>query len=121
MAKMAAVRKKEARWRRHLRGHASSGLSVSAYCRQHRLRACSFYWWRRELARRDAEPPAAFVPVTVAAQTPAHPREGRIEIVLPGARRVRVVGSVDRQMLADVLSVLEDQQGRREHEGGRRC
>jgi len=31
---------------------------------------------------------------------------GRIEIVLPGERRVHVIGCVERQMLAEVLAVL---------------
>src|SRR5208283_2518723 len=106
MARMAAGRdhKKEAAWRRHIGAQAGSGLSVGVYCRQHGLQASGFYWWRRELARRDAEPPsppATFVPVTVVSQTPTHTGEGRIEIVLPGERHVWVVGSVARQMLAD--------------------
>jgi len=117
MAKRAATRdrKKETVWRKHISALADSGLSVGAYCRQHGLPAHGFYWWRRELARRDAEqpsPPATFVPVTVAARTPASTGKGRIEIILPGDRRVRVVGSMDRQMLADVLAVLEDRAGR---------
>jgi len=44
--------------------------------------------------------------VTVVAQPRVHSEEGRIEIVLPGHRRVRVMGSVDKGMLADVLAVL---------------
>jgi hypothetical protein len=36
-------------------------------------------------------------------------REGRVEIVLAGGRRVLVIGRVDRQMLADVLGVMEGQ------------
>ena len=119
MAKMVATRdrKKEAAWRKHISAQAGSGLSVGVYCRQHGLQASGFYWWRRELARRDAEqpfPPATFVPVTVAARTPVSTGRGRIEIILPGDRRVRVTGPVDRQRLADVLAVLEDQAGRRE-------
>jgi len=122
MAKMVATRdrKKEAAWRKHISTRAGSGLSVGGYCRQHGLQASGFYWWRRELARRDTEPPpppVTFVPVTVAARTPASTGEGRIEIVLAGdgrGRRVQVVGPVDRQRLADVLVVLEDQAGRRE-------
>ena len=119
MAKMVATRdrKKEAAWRRHISAQAGSGLSVGVYCRQQGLQASGFYWWWRELARRDAEqpsPPATFVPVTVAARTPASTGKGRIEIILPGDRRVRVMGAVDRQRLADVLAVLEDQAGRRE-------
>ena len=56
----------------------------------------------------NAEPPsprAAFVPVTVATQPAVPIEEGRIEIVLPGGRRVRVIGSVDKRMLADVRAV----------------
>jgi len=113
-------RKKDAGWRKHIKAQAGSGLSIGAYCRQQRLPAHGFYWWRRELARRDAEPSPAFVPVTVAAQMPVGTGgcgEGRIEIVLAGdgkGRRVQVVGPVDRQRLADVLAVLEERAGRRE-------
>ena len=120
MASGAAVRfrKKEAKWRRVVEGYPGSGLSIRAYCAQRGVQEHGFYWWRRELARRDASKPiAAFVPVTVAAQTPASTGEGRIEIVLAGdgrGRRVQVVGPVDRQRLADVLAVLEDRAGRRE-------
>jgi transposase-like protein len=69
MAKMvlARSRKKEAGWRKHIKAQAGSGLPIAAYCRQHDLRAHGFYWWRRELTRRDVDQPAAFVPVTVAA------------------------------------------------------
>ena len=107
--------KKESSWRRHLKAQAGGGLSVAAYCRRHGLRAHGFYWWRRELARRDAAAPAAFVPVHVMSERPVAVREeepGAIEIVLPGdrgGRRVRVMGTaVDRQMLRDVLWALDD-------------
>jgi hypothetical protein len=115
MAKMVAAqkrRKKESRWRRHIEEQARSGLSIAGYCRRHGLRECGFYWWRRELARRDAQQPpprAAFVPVTVAFREPARIKgggEGRLEILLPGRRRVRVMGAVDKRMLADVLALL---------------
>ena len=46
---------KEASWRRHLVGQASSGLSARAYCRQHGLSAPLFYAWRREIQKRDTE------------------------------------------------------------------
>jgi transposase-like protein len=95
-------------------------LSVAAYCRRHGLREYGFYWWRRELARRDAAAPAAFVPVQVMAERPAAEAEkqGAIEIVLPGDRRVRVTGAaVDRRMLRDVLWAMEE--GRQEED--RRC
>jgi len=68
----------------------------------------AFYRWRKELARRDAEPAASFVPVQVSADHPGA-EESRIEIVLVGGRRVRLSGRVDRQALADVLAAVESQ------------
>ena len=113
MASGVALRnaKKEAMWRRHVRGQASGGLSVRAYCSAQGLQECSFYWWRRELARREAEHPAAFVPVTVADEISASAPGGQVEIVLPGDLQVRVLGSVDKRMLADVLDVLAARAG----------
>ena len=109
--------KKEAAWRGRVDRHADSGQSVRVWCQKHGLKESAFYWWRGELARRDAErePPVgreaakhspSFVSVDVAEEGPAH-GESRIEIVLTDGRCVRVTGSVDRQMLAGVLDVLE--------------
>ena len=107
----ARLRKNEAKWRRVVAGHAGSGLTVRAYCVRRGVREPAFYFWRRELARRDANrslPPPVFVPVTVIPHS-APGGDGAIEIVLAGQRRVRLTGAVDQQMLADVLAVLESQ------------
>ncbi len=99
--------KKERYWRRIVRGQAASGLSVRAWCRKHGEKDAAFYWWRRELARRDGESSEpTFVPVRVTGDM-ATDTGGGIEILLAGGRRVRVRGRVDRQMLSDVLTVLE--------------
>ena len=97
--------KKETLWRRMIRAQSGSGLSVRGWCRKRGLSEAGFHWWRRELARRDAEQPT-FMPVRVMEDEPAS-TQGGIEIVLPGGRRVQVIGPVDRVMLADVLAVLE--------------
>ena len=98
---------KEAAWRRRLARHADSGQSVRAWCRRHGLKEAAFHWWRRELARRDAEAPASsFVPVHVT-DDPARDGDGQIEIELTDGRRVRVTGTVNREMLTQVLGVLE--------------
>jgi hypothetical protein len=90
-----------------VREQPSSGLTVRAWCDQHRLPTASFHWWRRELARRDGRiSKVGFVLVRVV-PAEAVDTEGWIEIVLAGGRRVRVGGRVDRQMLADVLAVVE--------------
>jgi transposase-like protein len=104
---------REAVWRRRLNQQADSGQSVRAWCRRHRVTETAFYWWRRELARRDAgrkpsarcdaeAQAASFVPVHV---TEGAARDGdqRIEIVLTDGRRVRITGPVNREMLTDVL------------------
>jgi len=99
--------KKESAWRQRVDRQANSGQSVRAWCHRQGLKESAFHWWRRELARRDAEKPSpSFVPVQVTEDRPAH-GASQIEIVLTDGRCVRVAGSVDRQMLAGVLDVLE--------------
>lgn len=111
-------RKKETFWRRMVRGQARSRVAVRAWCLEHDLREPTFYWWRAELARRDAAVPQtvarmtrrsrpAFVPIRVAEEASTI-SNGSIEIVL-GRRgdRVRLSGSVDRSLLAEVLAALE--------------
>jgi hypothetical protein len=100
---------KESFWRRQVSGHADSRLSVRAFCREHDLKEVAFYWWRRELARRDAEaetPSSSLMPVHVT-DSPVRDTDSQIEIVLTDERRVRITGPVNRQTLADVLEVLE--------------
>ena len=46
---------KEAAWRRAMRAQAGSGLSARAWCGEHGLKDSAFYWWRRELIRRDGD------------------------------------------------------------------
>jgi hypothetical protein len=99
---------KEAFWQRTVRRQRQSSLTVRAFCCKHALRETAFYFWRRELARRELADrrSAAFMPVRVVEEPPAL-AGGRIEIVLSGDRRVHVAAPVDRQALADILAVLE--------------
>ena len=108
---------KEAAWRRRLARHAESGQSIRGWCRRHRVKEAAFHWWRRELSRRDAEQPpsvrpdaeaqaCSFVPVHVTDDS-ARNDDPHIEIVLTDGRRVRVTGTVNREMLTEVLDVLE--------------
>ena len=98
---------KEAAWRRRLARQAESGQSIRAWCRRHRVTEAGFHWWRRELARRDAEEQVgSFVPVHVT-DDPERNDNPEIEIVLTDGRSVRVTGTVNRQMLTEVLDILE--------------
>lgn len=46
---------KEASWRGHVSRQAAGRVSIRAYCHEHDLSQPSFYAWRREIAKRDAE------------------------------------------------------------------
>ena len=124
MAKAASRdRRREVQWRRVVRQHIHSGLTIREFCAKGKLLESTFYFWRRELQRRKAEreqrrqrgrtsAPAdpsskpAFLPVRVAEEVPPTVAGG-IEIVLSNGRRLHVTAPVDRTALADVLAVLE--------------
>ncbi len=90
-------------WRGKLAEFAASGLSVQAFCRREALVESAFYFWRREIAGRDAKVAVAgkskvkaskperpaFVPVPVASQ-PSSPTEPGLAIELRGGRVLRV-------------------------------
>lgn len=88
MVKIAARDlKKEAAWRRRLRQQAGSVQSVRRWCRRHRVTETAFYWWRRELARRDAERGSS-----AAARPDVGDRAAGLETARAGRRRVALRG-----------------------------
>ncbi len=104
--------RRERTWRRHLRQQSNSGLTIRDYCIGHELPESSFHFWRREIAARDqqvsdgapsAEP--AFVPVTIV-EPPALVNTA-IDIRLVSGHRLRVRTGCDRQLLAEVVALLE--------------
>lgn len=107
---MARDLKRERTWRRHIIDQRGSGLTIRAYCETHQLRETSFYFWRIEIAKRDAEAETqaapAFVPVAVI-DTPV-PRDTPIDVRLAGGHRVRIRSGCDRALLADVIRLLRD-------------
>jgi transposase-like protein len=104
---MARIKSKAAMWRRMVRGHARSGMSIRAYCARHDVKEPAFYWWRRELARRDAGKPrsrvAAFVPVVVEA---APDRVESVTIELRGGRTLRLP-SIPVEQVVELIRALE--------------
>jgi hypothetical protein len=65
-------------------------MSIRAYCSKRGVEEPAFYWWRRELARRDTVgPTAAFVPVVLDPQGASSHAEG-ITIELRGGRVLRL-------------------------------
>lgn len=95
------------KWREVFDQFQASGLSMAAFCRQHGIAKSSFFAWRRRLGPGHAAP--VFVEAKMSGEVPAaRPAGGAIEIRLRGGRRVRVSrDGFDRELLADVLAVLE--------------
>jgi hypothetical protein len=113
---------KEARWRKVVATQRRSGHSVRQYCQENDLPESAFWFWKRELARRDAEKPAlraggqsssrrtgrqrsplpSLVPVTIGAalSTP-------LEISFAHGVNVRVGSGCDEALLQVVLRALE--------------
>jgi len=99
---------KHEHWRGVLRQWRASGLKVRRFCERHRIRESQFWWWRRRLEESpasDGQP--AFVPVTLV--EPCEPARAAIDIRLSSGHRLRVRSGCDRQLLADVVAVLEGQ------------
>ena len=101
---------REPYWRMMLARWKHSGLSVRTFCRAEGLNQGTFYWWRRELKRRD-QPKPALLPVRVVAERTASATAG-VEVVLANGRSVRVGTGFDSQTLVCVVELLE---------GGRSC
>lgn len=43
------TRRTEAEWQEHIHHQQQSGLSITAYCQQHKLATSNFYHWRNKL------------------------------------------------------------------------
>lgn len=94
-------------WRRVIREQQQSGISIKAFCQSRGVSQPAYFVWRKRLALdKRTNAPSGFVPIHVAPDTPV--RSSGVEIVLDRDRRVRVEPGFDRQLLSDVLSVLEE-------------
>ena len=107
--------KKESHWRERLSHQTRGGLTVRAFCEREALKESAFYFWRREIRRRDRQavgrrtPALAFVEVhaaPVSAAVAAVEREAPLELVFPDDRRLLIRGGCDAAWLARVLAVL---------------
>ena len=114
---------KERFWRKLIRRWQRSSQTIRDFCADAQVSEPSFYAWRRELQRRDAEavdaralprrrrstaaaapdPVPAFLPVTVLA-TPA----ASLEIVLGNGRVVRLGRGFDAELLRQLLPIVEE-------------
>jgi transposase-like protein len=90
-------------WRQLIAKQQQSGMSVRAFCQQHRTSEYSFYRWRKRL-REDL--PMKFALVETHRTTPM--AVAAVEVMLTTGERVRIAPSVEAATLRLVLSVLRE-------------
>lgn len=78
-------------------------VTVREFCRSRGLREPSFYFWRRELAKRA--PQAVFAPVTVRPAPAKAPEPAPIELEIAGVT-LRVPSNFDEANLRRLIAVL---------------
>ena len=97
-------------WRFVLEEHASSGLSVRAFCKRESLSESSFYSWRRKIRHSDSAEttsvfPNGLVPVDVIEQPTAN---HVLDIVVPGNVVVRIQEHCSTETLSRVLTAVRE-------------
>ncbi len=125
-ARVAAAKRREEHWRGVLAEQRTSGVSHSEFCRQKAISMNAYFWWKREIPRREAErangrgqgkqragarrlPRPSLVPVRIRPLPGAGSLEGdRFEVVLRGTRVIRVPVGFHAEELRRLVSVLED-------------
>ncbi len=114
----------DAAWREWMRRWERSGLTQAAFCARHDLSLASFRGWRSELKRRDRQMPRprsagrngtrsargesiSLVPVEVTTSTADTTRNGLLEVVLRGERRIQIGSDFDAGTLERLAALLE--------------
>ncbi len=106
---------KETRWRDILQRHATSGLSVRAFCQQEQVTEPTFYAWRRTIGERGEKTKSqscrgvrskqpAFVPAVISGD-PEH--DVPLVLKLAGGLELRLPHSIPVEWLAELVYALE--------------
>lgn len=88
-------------WRKLIAQQQQSGVSVRAFCQQHRTSQYSFYQWRKRLVQ---QLPVKFALVETSRNAPA--AMAGVEVILGTGERLQITPGVDRETLRMVVSVL---------------
>jgi hypothetical protein len=118
MARVKRSVNKEKFWRSLVEEQRRCGLSVRAFCRQKAISEPSFYAWRKELQKRDAEKAAGgggngrLIPVEVIRPTCENAAPSRddvktpLEICTPGGFTLRFGHDATPDVVARLLDVI---------------
>ncbi len=104
MTQRKRSRKAWTKWRRLISEQMRSRKSVAAFCRERKLRASHFYWWKKRLRENTA---TRFVEVQVA-ESPANVAgDSRIEVRLQNGRSLMIGRGFDAEHVRGLLAVVE--------------
>jgi hypothetical protein len=103
MRAIEAGSKKVKKWSELIRQQQQSGLSVTAFCREHGFSDQTFYNWRKRLAGGE---PVRFA--LVAADAKVDAGQLPIELFLVSGDRLRIAPGTDAATLRTVLNVLRE-------------
>lgn len=92
------------KWKGLISEQAQSGQSVAAFCRERKLCAPHFYWWKKRLRENTT---ARFVEVQVAESAANLPGESRIEVRLQNGRSLMIGRGFDPEQVRALLAVVE--------------
>jgi transposase-like protein len=90
-------------WRQLIAKQQQSGMSVRAFCQQHRTSEYSFYHWRKRVRE---QLPIKFALVETNRAAPA--AVAAVEVMLTTGERVRIMTGVEAATLRLVLNVLRE-------------
>ena len=98
---------REERWRGLISRQRSGGAGIREFCAAEGVPESAFYYWRRELVRRDSEKQSAgnsgsFVPVRLAGSFAAP-----VELELGSGRVLRLGAGFEPAKVADLVRLLE--------------
>ena len=99
---MLSMEKRHAKWRGLLADQRRSGLTVTAWCYKSGIQMNTFYGWRKRLSAEPVSVSPQFIPVALAAE----PIPAGLTLMV-GHVSVEINPGFDRNLLADVLGVLE--------------
>lgn len=124
-SRKSASEKREVFWRRVLEEQKASGLGHTEFCRKNDLSVHSYFWWKREIPKRDEKKAARakkrpaksrraskkkrLVPVRVLKPAPdTTGQKAAFEIVFPGGRIIRVPPYFQAASLKQLIRVLNE-------------
>ena len=96
------------KWQGLVSEQGRSGQSVAAFCRERKLGASHFFWWKKRL-RASALGKFLEVKLATTAPEPGTVGDPRVEVVLKNGRRLRVGPGFDRELVRALAAVLESE------------